>query len=278
MEKEGEKEKKKKEESSDSENESDDEPKKKDKKKKKKEASSESEEDSDNDKKKKKDKKKEASSSDSEDDKKKKKDKKKKEASSDSEDEKKKGSDSDSDGGKAKAKKKNKGGEAMMEWDDEEVPETVKAFANFIERKGGKPSVEEFFDELRMQQLAKGYDHKVRLFLVLQALGTVDAKVASTWKKHLSFFISQAHMKTDDILWAFDAYLHVKDEAKKGFAMTLKFAFDEDWITDSETLEYYNDDKGEGEPGFEKAQKSLKQFLEWLEKEDSSDDDDEDSD
>merc|ERR1712157_583009 len=79
-------------------------------------------------------------------------------------------------------KKEKKRENEEMSWDDDEVPDVVKNVKQFIEDKEGKPPVDDLFEEVRMLQLAKLFDHKVRLFIVMQAVVDVlDAKGAEKW-------------------------------------------------------------------------------------------------
>merc|ERR1712190_273582 len=137
--------------------------------------------------------------------------------------EKKEKEDSDSDkedsdaSGDAKGKKNTKEDGEELEYDDEEVKDVIKTLASFVEGKGGKPSVEDFFEELRMQQLAKIFDTRVRLYIALEALcgTTMDAKALSEMKKYVNKCISQGKMDAESILWGFGAYLDKNPDARR---------------------------------------------------------------
>jgi len=96
--------------------------------------------------------------------------------------------------------------------------------------------------------------------------------------KAIEHFINNANMPAHDILWAFDVWLKANPAAAKGFALVLKVIYDEEWATEEEMLDYYNNEVGYGEPGFDEAKQAGHQFLKWLAEADSDDDDDEDDD
>merc|ERR1719321_141100 len=145
--------------------------------------------------------------------------------------------------------------------------------------------VEEFIEEVRMFQLAKVFDDKVRLFIVLAALcgETMDGKAVEKYKKHIERaikFTKGATLNTKDVLWAFDAYVAAYPSAVKTFPLAVKAAYDEDWAEEKAILAYYEDESEEhsDEPGFANAKKALAPFLKWLKEAESSDEDDSDSD
>jgi len=182
--------------------------------------------------------------------------------------------------------KKAKDGEEL-DYDDDETKDVIATMAAFMESNGGKPSVDDFFEELRMQQLAKLFNPRTRLYIALEALcgTTMDAKALSEKKKYVSKCITQAKMDAEDILWAFGAYLDRNSGAAKSYAHTLKVLYDEDWTEEKDILSYYDEEDGSSHPGFDVAKQAATPFLKWLktadddsEEEESSDDDDEDSD
>merc|ERR1719223_1593218 len=65
-----------------------------------------------------------------------------------------------------------------LEFDDDEIKSTIRSMADFVESKGGKPSAAAFFEEVRALQVTKVFDHKIRLYAVLEALfgSSMDAK------------------------------------------------------------------------------------------------------
>merc|ERR1711977_547763 len=170
---------------------------KKEKKEKKKKAEEGSEdEDGEAEKKKKKEKK---EKSEKKKDKKEKKEKKKKADSDEDsavEANGKRGADSDSD-------------VEELKYDNEEIQEVIVTLAEFVSSKGGDPSVADFFEELRMQQLAKVFDNKVRLYVAIQALfgTTISLKEIPGKAKYLQKVISNAGMPAKDVLWAFEVYI-----------------------------------------------------------------------
>merc|ERR1711865_551242 len=200
----------------------------------------------------------------------------------------KKGSDSDAGSDDEKSGASSDDGEkgvAPLEFDDDEIKSTIKSMTEFVESKGGKPSTAAFFEEVRALQVTKVFDHKIRLYAVLEALfgSSMDAKALSDQSKIVGKFITNGSLETPDVLWAFDAYIEANKgwEAPKRFPPVVKALFDEEWCTDKGILSYYNDDEGEGQPGFDKAKAAAKPVLTWLAQDDGSDSDedsDEDSD
>jgi len=302
VEKKAKKEKKKKDKGSDDEDEKKskkDKKDKKDKKEKKKKEKADSDDESDDekvrkdkkDKKEKKEKKKKDKGSDDEKEKKSKKEKKDKKDKKDKKEkkEKKKKDDSDSDAGSDddKSEKSSDADKEVvpLEYDDDEIKSTIKSMTEFVESKGGKPSVAAFFEEVRALQVTKVFDHKIRLYAVLESLfgASMDLKGVSDKSKIIEKFISNGGLKTADVLWAFDTYVESnKDwDATRCFPHIVKALYEQEWCSDEAILRYYNDDEGEGEPGFDKAKTAAKPILGWLAKADDSDseeDSDEDSD
>merc|ERR1712066_1132297 len=123
-----------------------------------------------------------------------------------------------------------------------------------------------FFEEVRMQQIAKIFNHKVRMCIVLEALcgQSMDAKGLTEQKRIVSKCIEHGKMQPFDTLWAFDGYVHRNRDALKTFPMVLKAIYDEEWVSEEKILEYYNNEAGSGETGFEEAKRSAAPFLKWL--------------
>merc|ERR1711862_920460 len=117
---------------------------------------------------------------------------------------------------------------------------------------------------------------KLRLYIVLEALcgENMDAKLVTEHKEALDKFINNGNLPAPDVLWAFDTYIHMHPATAKGYAMTLKVCYDEDWASEAAILEYYRDCGGAGEPGFDEAKKAAGPFLKWLETVESEEDDD----
>merc|ERR1712176_353278 len=156
--------------------------------KKKKKKKDEAEDDDDDEEKKEKKAKKEKK------DRKEKKDKKeKKKANNDSDESDKEDEDKSSDEDNNKNKASKKDGDDL-EHDDQELKDIIKKVEAFFREKNGKPSVDDLFDNVRTQQLAQGFNAKVRLYVVLEAVcGTaMDAKAITQQKKYVSKFISNA--------------------------------------------------------------------------------------
>jgi len=137
----------------------------------------------------------------------------------------------------------------------------------------GAVKVDDFFEEVRMFQLAKVFDHKVRLFIVLASLcgETMDGKAVEKHKKHIAQAIKNAKMTPAEVLWAFDAYVAAYPGALKPFPMVIKVVYDEEWADEKHILAYYEEEEGSGEPGFDEAKKALAPFLTWLKQAESSD-------
>merc|ERR1711904_434478 len=165
-------------------------------------------------------KKKKAAGSDDEDgeakEKKDKKEKKEKKKKADSDEDSavevngnKKGADSDSD-------------VEELQYNSEELQDVITTLSEFVASKGGEPSVADFFEELRMQQLAKVFDHKVRLYVAIQALfgTTISVKDIPKKAKYLSKAISNASMPPKDILWAFEVFICNTPAAEKSYPKT----------------------------------------------------------
>jgi len=213
-----------------------------------------------------------------------KKDKKDKKEKKEKKEKKQKGSDDDSDDGDKSGDNSADKDDQSLKFDDPETKDVVGAITSLVESKGGKAKAEDIFEEVRMHQLAKLFDHKVRLYIVLVALcgDKMDAKSLATHKKVVTHLIENGKMPAADILWTFDAYLSQNSAAQKGFPMVLKAIYDEEWVGEPAILAYYNEDEGSGEPGFDEAKKSAAPFLKWLatagSDDDDSDDDDDESD
>jgi len=171
-----------------------------------------------------------------------------------------------------------------VEYDGEIAQSVISIMKDFVKSKDGKAKPDDFFEELRMQQLAKLFDHKIRFFVALTSLmpeGAMDAKSVGEHKPVLNKVLSAVKMPESDILWCFNAYLSQNEKSVKSFPMVLKLIYDEDWASEAAVLKYYVEDEGDGQPGFEAAKKSAAPFLKWLQTAEESEDeseDDEDSD
>merc|ERR1712226_1511021 len=98
---------------------------------------------------------------------------------------------------------------------------------------------------MRLQQLAKVFNHKVRLYIALEVTcgSTMDMKSVQDNSKYVSRFISNAKMEADEVFWAFDAYIEANSGCLKGFAMVMKAIYDEDWADEAAILRYYNEEE-----------------------------------
>lgn len=145
--------------------------------------------------------------------------------------------------------------------------DTIRIISNLKEFYENR-SADDLFTEVRIHQIAKGFDHKLRLFIVLQILADdtyIDKAKLLEHREVINRYVTEPRLKTFEILWAFDAHCHVLPSAFKGFPHCLKVLYDEDWIEESDVLAYYNQTENVGQPGFEKAREAAKPFLTWLE-------------
>mmetsp|Transcript_124933 Transcript_124933/g.221342 ORF Transcript_124933/g.221342 Transcript_124933/m.221342 type:complete len:546 (-) Transcript_124933:222-1859(-) len=154
-------------------------------------------------------------------------------------------------------------------YDDNEIADAITALKLYVETKGTTMDAEEFFDELRLQQLAKVFDHKMRLYIVLEVLcgSSMDAVAVTAQKIHIGQAISNASMPMPDILWAFTTYVQANPDAAKGFTMILKTLYDEDWVDEDGITAYFSAGSiGElnAGPGYTLAQEKAAPFLKWL--------------
>merc|ERR1711920_1098196 len=163
-----------------------------------------------------------------------------------------------------------KEGAALM-YGDKEVKALVNTLRSF--NTSGNVSHEDFYEEMRMHQLASCFDHKLRLYITLEVVcgSTMTAKSVMENKNYISKMISQVNMPQADIIWAFNVYVHVNPDCLRGFAHVLKVLYDEDWAEEHTILDYYNDDSHVKEPGFEKARGAAVPFLKWLQIADADD-------
>lgn len=157
----------------------------------------------------------------------------------------------------------------VCEIDDDEIASTITSLIDFVDSKHGNPTQDDFFAEVRVLQLAKVFEHKIRLYIVLRVIFrcSMDAKELADKSKLLDKFITNCLLETKDVLWAFNKYFDAsKDDldSTRRFPLVLKVLYDEEWCTEEGILLYYNNDEGAGEPGFEKAKASAKPFLTWL--------------
>merc|ERR1711869_98708 len=96
-----------------------------------------------------------------------------------------------------------------LRYDSDETQDVIMTMSEFVASKRGDPEVADFFQELRMQQLAKVFDNKMRLYVAIQALfgRTISNKEIPGKAKYLSKVIRNSSMSPQDILWGFEVYL-----------------------------------------------------------------------
>merc|ERR1712139_489487 len=172
------------------------------------------------------------------------------------------------------AAKREEDDQAELTWDDERTKDVIGVMMDFVDSKQGNPSVADFFEEIRMQQIAKVFDHKVRLYVGLEALfgDAMNAKQIIVKKAYINTLISNPALEPPDVLWAFSVYVEAHPEATKSFAMMLKALYDEDILEETPLIAYYGSCEDEG-PGFEVAKKAGAPFLHWLQTADYEDSD-----
>merc|ERR1711977_786857 len=84
--------------------------------------------------------------------------------------EKKKKAEDDSD--EAPAQTNGKGADSdsdveELQYDSDEIEDVIETLATYWSEQNGAPSVADFFEELRMQQLAKVFNNNVRLYVTI---------------------------------------------------------------------------------------------------------------
>merc|ERR1711959_629180 len=137
-----------------------------------------------------------------------------------------------------------------------------------------------FFEEVRLQQIANGFSHEVRLYLVLEVLfrnGSLTAKGVEENLGLLKRFITSGHMGFQDLIWAFDLYVgrNAATGAAKRFPMVVKALYDADLADEEEILAHYKAEKQQV-PEFEvTARKAVAPLLNWLETAEDEDEDEE---
>lgn len=157
----------------------------------------------------------------------------------------------------------------VFQVEEDETASTISSMIAFVESKDGNPIRDDFFTEVRVLQLAKSFDNKIRLYIVLRVIFrcSMDAKKLADQSKLLDKFITNCLIETKDILWAFNKYFDASKndlDISRCLPPVLKALYDEEWCTEEGILSYYNNDEGAGEAGFEKAKASAKPFLIWL--------------
>jgi len=145
----------------------------------------------------------------------------------------------------------------------------------FVAASNGAPDVACFFEELRIHQLANDFDHKMRLYVALEALFTQGLEASAVQKstKYLTKCIGSRLMSPSDVLWAFEVHLNANPTGEQCYAMVLKHLYDSDIVEEEPLLEHYRGDLAT--PGFVAAKKAAVPFLQWLETAEESSSDDE---
>jgi len=191
--------------------------------------------------------------------------------------EKKEGKETDKRGAKDKKEKDDK---SANESEEEELHHDGMAIAAVIQhlsdhvKSNPQTTKEDFFAEVRAQQVTKAFDHKLRVYVVVSALfpdGVLNADGVRHHSKCLREFTCKAKMSFADWIWGFEAYLAMNPTATKAWPLAVKALYDEELAEEEDILEYYK--KTHDNPGFEASKKAIGPFLQWLETTGESDDD-----
>lgn len=140
-------------------------------------------------------------------------------------------------------------------------------------------TAEEFLEETRNHQLAKAFDHRVRLHVALESLLRDSLSAECLQKMHHLWgaVAKDAGMKASDILDAFGMYLlrHPTEASVSKLSPVLKLLYDEDWLDESGTLEYYEDQAQN--PLRDASIDAAQPFLRWLRESDSESESEDDT-
>lgn len=152
--------------------------------------------------------------------------------------------------------------------DDVEMDDVIRRLKEFVRKSGeeGDLSVADFYAELRLHQLAKGFDNRMRLLIVFEVLWGPSISTHSLKEKidFLHHGIKGVSMSAGVVLWSLCAYLERNPHAAKVFPYVLQLTYDEDWCEEDDILTYFNENVGEDEPGFAAAKSAARPFLLWL--------------
>merc|ERR1719373_747625 len=124
------------------------------------------------------------------------------------------------------------------------------------------------FEEVRAQQVTKGFDNKLRMYIVVSALfpdSSMDQDSVVSQKPYLERFIGNGHMSFADWIWGVEAYLDSSPDALKKYPLSLKAFYEEDLAAEEDILAHYKGDRDS--PGFRQAKKYVARLIEWLETE-----------
>jgi len=170
--------------------------------------------------------------------------------------------------------KEEDGEEEDLRYDGRIMSGVVKEFVEFV-KKNEKITVDQMYEEVRAQQVTRGFDNKSRMYVVLSALfpnGTLSATGVKHRSRFIKEFITNGRLPFAEWIWGLEAYLAANPRATKVWAMTLKTLYDEDLVEEEQILEYY---RGQHDsPGFDASKKAAAPFIKWLETpEDGSDED-----
>merc|ERR1712224_126237 len=162
-----------------------------------------------------------------------------------------------------------------LQYNSDKIQDVIKTLSEFVGSKGGNPTVADFFEELRVQQLANIFDNKMRFYVAIQALfgRTIPIKEIPGKAKYLTKVIQNGHMSAQDILWGFEVHLINNPTTEKTYPMTLKGLYNAELVTEEQFLQHYQGHFST--PGFATAKKSAKPFLDWLEEASEDSDSDE---
>merc|ERR1712113_1372349 len=171
--------------------------------------------------------------------------------------------------------------EEDLRYDGRIMSEVVKDLVEFVENSSTL-TVDTMYEEVRAQQVTRGFDNKLRMYVVISAFfpsGTLSANGIKLRSKFIQEFITNGRLPFAEWIWGFEAYLSANPSATKAWAMSLKALYDADVAEEEQILEYYEGQHNS--PGFDASKKAAAPFITWLEtSEDGSDEGggDEDSD
>jgi len=162
--------------------------------------------------------------------------------------------------------------EKELEYSDEVIVDMIER----IKPLKDKP-LEEFFEELRLCQIAAEIDSKMRFYVGIEALFSTkeDFKAANVEKKtsYLSKMMKHAkpQLGTDEVMWGFEHLIfNHAPELNSTFPMVCKALYDEEIVEEKHFISHYAKDLTN--PGFAEAKKLAAPFIQWLETADSDED------
>merc|ERR1719343_453649 len=164
--------------------------------------------------------------------------------------------------------------EEDLRYDGRLMSGVVRECVELVE-KSDNITVDKMYEEVRAQQVTRGFDNQLRMYVVVSALfpdGTLSAKGVKHRAKFIKAFITNGGLPFAAWIWGFEAYLAANPRATKAWAMTLKTLYDAELAEEEAILEYF---KGQHDgPGFDASKKAAAPFIQWLEASEEGSDDD----